>query len=196
MSKKLMHKNKNEEQKQKKLILPHRINHVNTRWSPIAVGWSSRATHFATTPPLTATMDPVRATSPSTATHHGPARDQEIATGESTLPLCVTEIAFSHLLPDNPPIASNTNNTSSREKNRRPLPWIARRLPATEEQKKWGGRRPCRQTAARRGKLRRPSFSRIPEGRALGKVNRRSVAFQRAMVRESEQHAESEKTPE
>jgi hypothetical protein len=122
MSKKLMHKNKNEEQKQKKLILPHRINHVNTRWSPIAVGWSSRATHFTTAPPLTANMDPVRATSPSTATHHGPARDQEIATGEPTPPLCVTEIAFSHLLPDSPPIASNTNNTSSREKKSPPPP--------------------------------------------------------------------------
>jgi hypothetical protein len=54
-------------------------------------------------------------------------------------------------------------------KNRRTLPRIARRLPAIKEQKKWGGRRPRRQTAARRGKLYRPSFSRIPEGRGWGK---------------------------
>jgi hypothetical protein len=119
MSKKTYAQEQKRGAKTKKLILPHRINHVNTRWSPIAVGWSSRATHFTTAPPLTANMDPVGATSPSTTTHHRPARDQEIATGEPTPPLCVTENTFSHLLPESPPTASNT---SSREKIAAPSP--------------------------------------------------------------------------
>jgi hypothetical protein len=159
------------------------------------VGWSSRATHFATTPPLTATMNLVRATSLSTTTHHGPARDQEIATGEPTPPLCVTEIAFliSYRRARRPPATRTARAAGKKSSHPPPDSPTAASNKGAEEM----GRA---ETSPANSSTSWEALSALilthSRGQGLGKMNMRSIAFQRAGVGESEQRAESEKTPE